>query len=148
MSRSPSQPWLSGHFLDVSKSSSPATHVAQASVARFDATVVSEATLPHGNEFSGFDVILGVRTGTVRLFLRGELDSVGVPHLAPVLRAAVGSGLRVIVDCADLSFIDAAGIRALLHGRDGCENFALVNCHGPVRRVIEALALQQVLNLT
>lgn len=147
-----SQSWFSGHLLDVSHHSSPSPegHLTHPSVIGFDSTAVGGTRLSQtdGDESTDFEVVLGVRAGNVRLFLRGELDSSGVPKLSAILGAATGSGLRVIVDCAELSFIDAAGIRALLHGRNGCEDFAMVNCQEPVRRVIEVLALEQLLSLT
>jgi anti-anti-sigma factor len=48
-------------------------------------------------------------------FLRGEIDLANADGLATTLRSVAGqqSG-DLIVDCHDLAFIDAAGIRALL----------------------------------
>lgn len=47
--------------------------------------------------------------------ITGELDLSTVPDLAAVLEALVSRGHRIIsVDCRDLQFIDASGLRALI----------------------------------
>ena len=50
-----------------------------------------------------------------RFFLRGEIDVANVDGLITTLRSVAGqqSG-ELVIDCMDLTFIDAAGIRALI----------------------------------
>lgn len=53
--------------------------------------------------------------GTVVLTLRGEVDRATAPRLAEVLRSRLRSQLsRVVVDLSEVSFLDAAGISALI----------------------------------
>ena len=45
--------------------------------------------------------------------LSGEIDVSGVPHVRRSLDASLGDGGDVIVDAADVSFIDVEGCRAI-----------------------------------
>ena len=55
--------------------------------------------------------------GHIVVALGGELDICGAGHIGRALRAAAGSGSRIIVDLAALSFIDCAGLAALASAR-------------------------------
>ena len=54
--------------------------------------------------------------GECRFFIRGEIDVVNADGLATTLRSLASRhpGTEVIVDCMDLTFIDATGIGALI----------------------------------
>ena len=66
---------------------------------------------------AGIDVSSSWCQGHVVVALSGELDISGAGHLGRALRAAAGSGSRIIVDLAELSFIDCAGLAALASAR-------------------------------
>ena len=82
-------------------------------------------------------------TPTVGLALDGELDMAAafrMEHEADRLLARRGAD-RLVVDLAAVTFVDSAGLGALLAIRDrsrelGIE-FALVNPSAPVRRMLE-----------
>ena len=88
------------------------------------------ATLQHG------------RAGAVdRLVLRGELDLVGAHALDDAVRQ-VGVGRPFAVDCGGLTFIDAAGIGALLrafHHRGW-----ITDVPAPVERVLRIAGVDQL----
>jgi anti-anti-sigma factor len=67
--------------------------------------------------------------------LAGELDVAAVPQLSLFLARLQGA---VRVDCTRLTFIDAAGIRALLQASANGTDVELVRVSGRVRRLFEA----------
>jgi anti-sigma B factor antagonist len=51
------------------------------------------------------------------LALRGELDVATVPRLADPLRAAIAAGkTAMVIDLAELTFLDSTGLMVLLNG--------------------------------
>src|SRR5690242_12987127 len=75
--------------------------------------------------------------------LVGELDTDSVPQLQMALRAAKG---HVVLDLAELSFIDSAGMHALVRyarGLNGDGPLVLKNMPAQVRRVFEIMNLDQ-----
>jgi anti-sigma B factor antagonist len=51
------------------------------------------------------------------LALRGELDVATVPRLADPLRVAIAAGkTAVVIDLAELTFLDSTGLMVLLNG--------------------------------
>jgi anti-anti-sigma factor len=79
--------------------------------------------------------------GTVRP--RGELDAA----TAPQLLAAFSShdGLPVTLDLAALTFMDSAGVQALITIKSDHEGVRIVNPQPMVRRVINIVGLAQEL---
>ena len=81
----------------------------------------------------------------------GELDVQSVPELKEHLNEAVDSGAkRVVVDLADVSFIDSLSLSALVGARrklgdDG--RLAIVAVHEYVRLILQATGLEQVLDV-
>jgi anti-sigma B factor antagonist len=76
----------------------------------------------------------------------GEIDHVTSPVLADALRRATLQGKgRVVLDLSDTSFIDSAGISALLNGLRRLtrqrRKMVVVCPPGPARRVFEVLGL-------
>lgn len=66
----------------------------------------------------GFSVQQHAAGGTVRLLVAGELDLTTVPALIDAIDDALdGSLARLVIDLAGLTFLDCAGLPALLHGR-------------------------------
>jgi anti-sigma B factor antagonist len=81
----------------------------------------------------------------------GELDVQSVPELKERLAEAVDAGTkRVVVDLADVSFIDSLSLSALVGARrrlgdDG--RLAVVAVHEYVRLILQATGLEQVLDV-
>lgn len=64
------------------------------------------------------DDVWSVEVVGERLCVRGELDFSNASRFVPVVRAAVGAGVRIL-DASELVFCDVAGIRALVSAADG-----------------------------
>lgn len=64
------------------------------------------------------DVSSRLCPGYVVVALRGELDISDATRFASALSAAVASGPRIIVDLAELTFMDCTGLHALVSARD------------------------------
>jgi anti-sigma B factor antagonist/stage II sporulation protein AA (anti-sigma F factor antagonist) len=81
------------------------------------------------------------REGCVRVILTGEIDMSNVDTLAEALAAAPATAHSLVVDLADVTFLDSTGIAALLsaHRRAGASGRTLtvVNAQGMVRRVLD-----------
>lgn len=81
----------------------------------------------------------------------GELDVQSVPELRERLAEATDSGAkRIVVDLADVSFIDSLSLSALVAARkkigdDG--RLAIVAVHEYVRLILQATGLEQVLDV-
>jgi anti-sigma B factor antagonist len=47
--------------------------------------------------------------------MRGEIDAIAIPSLSGCLDDAIGAGLRrVVLDMADVAFIDSVGLAAIV----------------------------------
>jgi anti-anti-sigma factor len=86
-----------------------------------------------------------------RYFIRGEIDTANADRLLATLRSVAHEHHEdVVADCMDLTFIDAAGIRALVtmnaelveHGR----HLRLVHPSPFLRRMLDALKLNDLLD--
>ncbi len=56
--------------------------------------------------------------GTAVVAMRGEIDAVAIPSLSGCLDDAIAAGLRhVVLDMADVSFIDSVGLAAVVAAR-------------------------------
>jgi anti-anti-sigma factor len=82
-----------------------------------------------------------VRGPEVVVAASGELDLAGVPAVTATLAEAVTARCRrVVIDASALTFLDAAGLRALCAkpaGRDGDLDVVLRAPSPPVRRLLE-----------
>ena len=82
---------------------------------------------------------------------RGELDVQSVPELRARLNEAIDSGTtRIVVDLAEVSFIDSLSLSALVaaHRRMGDDGrLAVVAAHEYVRLILQASGLEQVLDV-
>jgi anti-anti-sigma factor len=84
--------------------------------------------------------------GSGRFRLVGELDLVAAPTLCAALAGCEGD---IELECSELTFIDVAGIRALLAVDEACRRLgaklSIVNPSRPLRRLVDlggfALAL-------
>lgn len=80
-----------------------------------------------------------IASGPSRLALVGELDLAGAPELE---RRLAGCDGDVVVDCAELTFVDASGLDVFVRTRIACETrgvkFTLVK---PPRCLLRLLAI-------
>jgi anti-sigma B factor antagonist len=70
--------------------------------------------------------------------IAGELDLAGAPELDAVLAQLSGP---VVVDCQDLTFIDASGIGVIARALRGNSELAIRGLSPQVRRVFEAVGM-------
>jgi anti-anti-sigma factor len=99
--------------------------------------------IPASTRTSRCDVDVRAGRGRALLLLGGALDVAGVEKLDRIVEIVIGAGLPFVVDCEGLTFIDAAGINALV--RAVSRGGILQGVHGPVRRVVELLGLTEQL---
>lgn len=82
---------------------------------------------------------------------RGELDVQSVPELRSQLAAALDAGnTRVVIDLAEVSFIDSLSLSALVGARrklGDSGRLAVVAVHEYVRLILQATGLEQVLDV-
>ena len=91
-----------------------------------------------------------VDNGDVRLLLHGELDLASAPQMEERLKSAEqGPPARLIVDLADLAFIDSTGLRLLLQADARAREHGYELLIGPgddsVQRVFEVTGALDVL---
>lgn len=92
------------------------------------------------------------RDGTV-LAVRGEIDlATVVPFRNLMLSILAERGVRwLTVDMAEVTFMDARGVATLVAAWQAAEardvRFAVVNCRGAVRRVLEITGVDKVLGV-
>lgn len=98
--------------------------------------------------FGNFAIIISSRRDSDLVTLRGELDIAGAGALHGCLARL--RGRRVVVDVRHLTFIDAAGMSALViaHGRAARSGASLVvrGADGGVRRVLDLAGLLHLLD--
>jgi anti-anti-sigma factor len=85
-----------------------------------------------------------------RYFLRGEVDIGSAPRVRADLLAAIGRDqAHLLVDCAQLTFIDSTGIAVLLEANRELEadgrHMLIVNIPPGLRRVFEVLGLTDLM---
>jgi anti-sigma B factor antagonist len=77
----------------------------------------------------------------VVVLAQGELDIATVPRLEQELRELRAAGsASIVLDLRELTFMDSTGVRLLLQldaeARSDGFSFAILDCEGPVRRVL------------
>jgi anti-anti-sigma factor len=87
-----------------------------------------------------------------RVRVQGEIDRTSANHLRDVVeRVAKITASDVVVDCAELRFIDSTGVRALLDARDTLEalrvRLALENVGDEVRMPLAILGVCELLGV-
>lgn len=100
----------------------------------------------------GFRIESSLDDGAVRLRLHGELDAATAPVLESGLSAAAGDGAdQVILDCANLEFIDSSGLSVLVanHKRLQDKGKELIVEAAPpgALRLFEIAGIDRVLNI-
>jgi anti-sigma B factor antagonist len=104
---------------------------------------------PGPNDPGGFAIaIRDEPTGTV-VAVTGELDLLSAPQLRTALEALLPANARhIAIDLTDTTFMDSAGVHAVLDASHRAAGHLAVICaKGPVRQVIELLGLTEVLNV-
>jgi anti-anti-sigma factor len=84
------------------------------------------------------------------IVLEGELDMSGTALFWAYANEALGCRARsILVDAADLTFIDSAGVMALCRAREAADaagvRFVVTKATRPVRHVVELLGLNDLL---
>jgi anti-sigma B factor antagonist len=96
-----------------------------------------------------FEVRTSAEPGRVVVALAGECDLATKDELASALRAAVTSAETVVVDVAELEFLDSSGVHGLVAahratlGRGG--RLYVVNARGPVAHVLDMTGVAELL---
>jgi anti-sigma B factor antagonist len=90
---------------------------------------------------STFFVTVRPESDRVVVLAQGELDVATVPLLEHEVRALRAAGsASIVLDLRELTFMDSTGVRLLLQldaeARSGELSFAILDCEGPVRRVL------------
>jgi len=90
-------------------------------------------------------------TATVVLAVTGEVDIAAAPALREAISDAIADGaVDLTVDLDRTSFLDSAGISALIWGRSLADRehcaFRVVNARDLVDRVLEMTGVYQILN--
>ncbi len=85
-----------------------------------------------------------------RVFLRGEIDVANADEVInQARRAAACEGGPVLVDCLDVTFIDVAGLRALLRAQGELAGYGrdlrLVHLSSAITRILRILDVTQLL---
>ena len=92
---------------------------------------------------STFRAELFTGVGDSRIVLTGELDLADAPVLARAVRLAQEGDVPFVVDCRNLTFVDTAGIRALL--RAVSDGGRVTGLHGSVLRALTIAEVHQLL---
>jgi anti-anti-sigma factor len=100
-----------------------------------------EAAVPERQAFS-----VSRAESSAVFYLKGELDMSSVPILQDALAEALVLGGFVIVDFADVTFMDSQGIRALIQSASTMVGGTLIvhGVRGPVQRVAELTGLDRI----
>lgn len=89
------------------------------------------------------------RDGEQVIRVRGELDIESAPDLERVLLRARPAGERVVIDLAELKFMDSTGLRVLLRARAAAEDarweIAMRNVPPTIRRLFDMTGVHAAL---
>jgi anti-sigma B factor antagonist len=96
------------------------------------------------------EFLIDVRDGAARVLLVGELDVLAEPAVARAIGRALASPLRaVVIDLDAVTFIDSAGVGAIVNGYRQAAAFGIGFRMGPatdpvVARILKATGLADV----
>jgi anti-anti-sigma factor len=92
------------------------------------------------------DLSVSSTDGEATIFVSGELDMSSAPKLADCMQAVLATRPdRVVVDCADLTFIDSSGLAVLMTAWNETDGrTALRNLRPIVRRVVDVTGLNDL----
>ena len=87
--------------------------------------------------------------GALILYLSGELDVTTADQIRSAIDAAVGGDTeRLIIDLADLQFMDSSGIALIVSVAQRVREAQVRNPSAIVRRLIELTGLEEALHIT
>lgn len=100
---------------------------------------------------TGFEVSSRQAGGSAEIMLRGELDLGDAGNVTQTVREALrGRVSGVELDVRELTFVDSAGLQALLDcreaARDAGAKFRIVGASDPVRRMVSLAGLDDLLH--
>jgi anti-anti-sigma factor len=84
------------------------------------------------------------------IHLKGELDIAGEQELMAALEDVIGTNGAVILDLAELSFIDSSGVRAIIRAADQVGESGRIVLRSPmppVKRVFDLMRLDTIPNI-
>lgn len=90
--------------------------------------------------------------GHVVVRVRGEIEALTAPRLADAVTEALGRGRPVVVDLTDVTFLDSAGLTALIRVTETAEGRGeplrlAIDHNRPVIRPIQITGLEHRLSL-
>jgi anti-anti-sigma factor len=93
-----------------------------------------------------FDIAAALNGDVARVVVSGELDNSSAPRLISTIHDLASPPMRGIeLDCDGVTFLDSAGVRALIVSRNEAAHMGvelvLVHPSAPVTRVIEMTGL-------
>jgi anti-anti-sigma factor len=81
----------------------------------------------------------------------GEIDVATAPYLHDAILDQIRAAPRTVVDFAEVTFIDAAGVNALLRANRTAQDLGarltIVHVHGLVDRVLRLLEVDHILDI-
>lgn len=99
-----------------------------------------------------FPAVAWQEDNIVRIAVAGEIDLATSPQVRAVMLAAIEAATpsgNVNVDLADVTFLDASGVRVLITGREAARcrgvGFTVQNAQCAVQRVLDILGLTTTL---
>lgn len=96
-----------------------------------------------------FEVKTSAEDGRAVVTLAGECDLTVRDALTTALLAAVDSAPVIVVDLAELRFIDSSGVHSLITGHHAAQRqgrrLQVVNARGTVARVLEMTGVSELL---
>jgi anti-sigma B factor antagonist len=106
----------------------------------------SNQVVPRPGELS---ITAGRGNGALTFAVRGEIDLASVPRLVAELRRAEAAEAKlVVIDLADVEFIDSSGLQALLKARERLSRHGLrLSLSRPSAQVRQLLELTGTLGL-
>ena len=83
-------------------------------------------------------------------YLRGEVDILSSPELQASLNDAVADDMDLLIDCADLTFIDSSGIAVLVRTQQMLaargRRLRIVNARVSTERLFQVTGLTELLH--
>jgi anti-sigma B factor antagonist len=94
---------------------------------------------------------VAAKGGATTLFLSGEIDLESSPELRRALLEQLADGKSVLVDLADVRYMDSSGLASLVEAyqraKDKSLDFALVRVSEPVLKVLKLARLDRVFSI-
>ena len=94
-------------------------------------------------------VAVQVESGRIAFRLSGEIDESNADAIPHAVLAAGIEGGHVVIDLADVTFMDSSGLSAILRCRAGLQHKGVAvevrNANGQVRRLFEITSLTGLL---